>query len=964
MRAVLSLALLILALPALALDPGALHLVSGSYTEADLARLAPPETDDGLWVLHFAGPIGERERDGLEAAGLEVLGYLPVGNLLVRGDESARQAVRPGVEFAHPYRPEWRRDPGLDERGGAVLELSAMLLPGEDASRFADRATARGAQILRVVELPESPRVFLRAGSSRLADLSALPGLRWLSEAGEGQDRLEYVKWIVQSAELDETPVWDAGLDGEGQILGHIDSGFQLETCHFHDPDAYPVGPSHRKVVYIDPQNVFSSHGLHTASILAADIEPLYGWTTNRGQAFRARFATSRYNVTGFSLYETLGIHHTHGSRLHTNSWGQDQYTHYTQHCHDIDKFSHENEEDLVAFAVTNQSNYLRSPENAKNVLAVGAAWNAIEDHLDFYEDIGYAGPGPTIDGRRKPEIFAPGRSVHAAAQSYTSNPEDWPNFCRGRSAGGTSMACPSIVSVAGLMREYLMEGWYPSGAPVLEDALTPSGALLRAMLINSSTDMTDVPGYPGDREGWGRIQMNLGLKLGEDSPIDQYLQDFRHTEGLNTGQERVYSFAVGDDSLDLKVTMAFTDYPAEVSANPAVVNDLDLHLTSPTGQEYWGNWFADGYSTPGGERDPLNSVERVVVSDPDIGAWTLRVIGEDVPMGPQGFAFIVSGQLTDSDVVPPSLSLSKSIDEDTLHLLFAASEPLDEETVEVHLSSGGWSTDLDATPVEGIEGEWWEASFTPEQDFENLNIQICAQDLAGNQGCIFDEAGLYMLAAGQSAYLLHDDDRLGIDVPPEALEEDALVMIYPAVGSHELAYYAIDPPISLSAPALIEWKYADVEFPLWATEENLEMHGLSVDPLDTYFDPERQVIIGTETRLSTIRVSWGFSGSSSELNATFAQLGEAFPNPYRPLSHGDIRFALEVRDAQQVKAEVYDVVGRRVAVLHEDWLMPGHHQLIWDGHDSEGEELASGIYFLRLDSNGGVLTRKLVMVR
>ena len=36
---------------------------------------------------------------------------------------------------------------------------------------------------------------------------------------------------------------------------------------------------------------------------------------------------------------------------------------------------------------------------------------------------------------------------------------------------------------------------------------MTPSGALLKAMLINSAVDMKEVAGYPNDLEGWGVIR-------------------------------------------------------------------------------------------------------------------------------------------------------------------------------------------------------------------------------------------------------------------------------------------------------------------------------------------------------------------------------------------------------------------------------------------------------------------------
>jgi len=964
MRAVLSLALLILALPALALDPSALHLASGTYGAADLSRMAPPTTDDGLWALHFTGRIGASEREALESAGLEILGYLPVNGLLVRGDDPARATSLATVDFAHPYRPEWRRDGSLQGRGGEMMDLRLELLPGEDPARFAGRAAARGAQVIRVIENAESPRVYLRASSNRIEDLAALPGLRWMSEPGEINERLAYVRWITQSALPDSMPMWDAGLNGQGQILGHIDSGMQLETCHFHDPDGYPVGPDHRKVVYMDPSIPFSSHGLHTASIMAGDIEPLYGWDTNRGLAYRARFATSRYrsNDPEWDLYETFVTHHDHGARVHTNSWGQDAYTHYTQYCRDIDLFSYEFEYSMVAFAVTNQS-VLKSPENAKNVLAVGATRNATEDDLTLFELHGYGGIGPTWDGRRKPEIYAPGRSVWAAAEADPVDPEDWQNYCRGRGAGGTSMACPTIVAAGGLLRQYFTEGWYPEGAPNAEDAFTPTGALLRASLINMTHDLAGVDGYPSDLEGWGRIQMNLGLKVDPASPIDLYLQDFPHAQGLDTGQERVYNFAVDGDSLDLKITLAFTDYPAEVSATEAPINDLDLLLSSPTGQTYHGNHFLDGYSVPGGAADAINCIERVNVENPITGTWTLRVLGSNVPMGPQGFAFIVSGQLADADLVPPELDLELRVAEGALNLLLSSSELLDEDLVSMTLNDGDSGITLNVTAVTGSEGLQYEATYVPELMAE-LAVQACASDLSGNQTCVFDEIGVYPLVAGQSAYLQFDDGRFGLDLPPGGLADPTLILIRQMDTEPYLGHYEIQPAISLLEPAAFEWDYSEVDFADGQGPENLEVLVGERGLVESFFDADAQKLIAVLEDLNSIGVSLGTAGSSDALDATFAQLGEAFPNPYRPLSHGDIRFALELRDTQRLKISIFDVSGRRMATIFDDLVLPGTREIAWDGRDGEGSELASGIYFLRLEAAGEVMTRKLVMVR
>ena len=63
-------------------------------------------------------------------------------------------------------------------------------------------------------------------------------------------------------------------------------------------------------------------------------------------------------------------------------------------------------------------------------------------------------------------------------------------------------------------------------------------------------------------------------------------------------------------------------------------------------------------------------------------------------------------------------------------------------------------------------------------------------------------------------------------------------------------------------------------------------------------------------------------------------------------------------------RLEVFALTGQRLAVLHRGPLPAGRHRLHWDGRDDAGHPLASGVYLYRLVSAGGVLTRKLTLLR
>jgi hypothetical protein len=85
--------------------------------------------------------------------------------------------------------------------------------------------------------------------------------------------------------------------------------------------------------------------------------------------------------------------------------------------------------------------------------------------------------------------------------------------------------------------------------------------------------------------------------------------------------------------------------------------------------------------------------------------------------------------------------------------------------------------------------------------------------------------------------------------------------------------------------------------------------------------------------------------------------LAQNRPNPFA----GSTRIAYRVPVEGTVDLAVFDVAGRRVAVLLHDRVPPGAYEASWDGRDDRGQLAASGIYFYRLRTPAGTLTRKLV---
>jgi probable HAF family extracellular repeat protein len=86
-------------------------------------------------------------------------------------------------------------------------------------------------------------------------------------------------------------------------------------------------------------------------------------------------------------------------------------------------------------------------------------------------------------------------------------------------------------------------------------------------------------------------------------------------------------------------------------------------------------------------------------------------------------------------------------------------------------------------------------------------------------------------------------------------------------------------------------------------------------------------------------------------------------PNPFH--SATEIAISLSQRAASgNVRLEIFDAAGRRVAALLDQRLEPGRHSVAWNGRADGGAAIGSGIYFARLTTLDGSASRRLVLER
>jgi hypothetical protein len=601
------------------------------------------------YVIQLDGPITPQRRALLENAGVVLGSYLPMSAYLADLSRARAEALIAAgfVSWVGRYEEAWKLSSTIGQAPPVTAErqqLAAMgkkrlvvsLFPGADVPRAKASLGRIGAVTQTVRPGRKERELAVDVADARIAELARSTAVMFVEEALEAEPRNATTTWICQSNVTDSVPLWNGGLHGEDQIAGIIDWDLRADQCAFVD-DVNPIGPLHRKIVSYYGMGIspgYGYHGTHVGCVLAGD--ELAGTNPDlKGMAYKSRFVFQHYNAVldGGVLYanDRLTIAHNDGARVHSNSWGSDSTRTYNAWAHDIDLFTRTNEDDLVVLAVTNGNIQVTVPDNAKNGLAVAATNDTPNQGSRCY-----GGYGPTTDGRQKPEIWAPGCNSVSA---------DYYSPCGTHVGGGTSYAAPAVSGFAVLARQYFMGGFYPSGAANPADAFTPSGALLKAIMVNSAVDMTGMAGYFTPAEGWGRILMDDALHFTGDARR-LLLGDVRNAAGLDTGDTESYYIAVNGSGQRLKVTLVWTDVPAELAASFTPVNNLDLVVTAPDSTTYLGNVFSDGQSTTGGSADIRNNVEQVHRDAPTTGNWRIDVIGAAVNQDKQGYALVITGDV------------------------------------------------------------------------------------------------------------------------------------------------------------------------------------------------------------------------------------------------------------------------------------------------------------------------------
>ncbi len=89
-------------------------------------------------------------------------------------------------------------------------------------------------------------------------------------------------------------------------------------------------------------------------------------------------------------------------------------------------------------------------------------------------------------------------------------------------------------------------------------------------------------------------------------------------------------------------------------------------------------------------------------------------------------------------------------------------------------------------------------------------------------------------------------------------------------------------------------------------------------------------------------------------------KLIQNYPNPFNPTT----TIMYEIPNTEKVTLEVYDLLGRRVTTLVNNIQKQGRYHVVWNGRNSFGQTVSSGVYFYRLKSGNFINVKKMIMLK
>jgi hypothetical protein len=626
------------------LDLGGVKFDPAVAAPAAPAGWAQPRSGGkALQLVQFVAPTKAEWVRQVQDSNLQVVQYIHPFTYIVYGDVAALAAPRAAnhVRWTGAFEPAFKVQPQWRSLGTDVIETKMLLIRGADCDAAIQALTAMGAKIAGRTPINDTfESVTLGLAGSLYRDAAMLPAVYMVKPAPTDGGLRGEMSNQVNANNVDGTNLafpgyvaWlgSVGVNGAGVVIANVDGGVQETHADLVNRFLACSGTT--------CSGTSSSHGTHTAGIMAADgssgVMANGGFLRGLGVAPGANLVEQVYsphfqNPGGMLLLMKDSFNNS--ASVSGNSWGPAGsplgYDDDTMQC-DIGV------RDAVDTTAGNQQlNFVLSfmngnggtstqgtPDEGKNLFTIGStkmqssgSGNQILQIDDLSSNSAH---GPALDGRTIPHMVAPGCYVDSTITTSTHGLN-----C------GTSMASPHVTGAVALFIQHYR------GLPGY--TVDPSPALVKAAHIAVARDLAThldadggILGHPFDsKQGWGRMDVEAVL---DPTVAVRY---FDNPVLLNdTGEQWTSTIAADDPSKPIKIMLVWTDAPGHGlgGATPAWNNDLNLTVEEGA-NIYKGNVFGGtGFSITGGVADNKNNTEGVFIGPTAPSAYTIKVTAANI---------------------------------------------------------------------------------------------------------------------------------------------------------------------------------------------------------------------------------------------------------------------------------------------------------------------------------------------
>ena len=185
--------------------------------------------------------------------------------------------------------------------------------------------------------------------------------------------------------------------------------------------------------------------------------------------------------------------------------------------------------------------------------------------------------------------------------------------------------------------------------------------------------------------------------------------------------------------------------------------------------------------------------------------------------------------------------------------------------------------------------------------------------------------------------------------LPPDSLDTgDMPPSPYCASPGQTVAGFTL---VSRQPPTTVTW-YAQGEDTLLDVE---------AQPFEGILDPDDGFFGLMSVKGTTIGPDWQTitEAAVSPVTEGVISFRRLEPNPFASLT--TLEYAL--RQDGTIRVDVFDLQGRLVRTLADGWIPAGMHSVEWRGISQAGTQVASGVYFLRVQVDGKVALRRPVVL-